>query len=321
MTRSNLRRFSSWPLAAGLLLTIACSQPTPEAEPGAPEAEAAAEAAATWIVFSSSRSGNGDLWAIQPETGELQRVTLHEEADYAPQYAAAARRLLFASERTDPVALFAMPDAEADIDAAAERLYDNPAGEEVPRYSADGSEVVYVSVQSGNSDIYVAPLDGLTPDFSIAERLTDLPSIEKQPRFSPDGRSIVYVSDLEGQQDLFVLDRDAGTTRNVTNHPALEGHPEWSPDSKTLLFYRFEDGDADLYTIAADGTGAAVNVTQSEGNELVGRFSPDGQQIAFGSARTGDWELFLMQADGTNVRQLTEMEGFDGDPVFMPVVW
>jgi hypothetical protein len=74
-----------------------------------------------------------------------------------------------------------------------------------PRFSPDGSRVVFSLEQGGNTDIYML-------DLASGQRtqLTNAPSIETAPSFSPDGSQIVFESDRTGGQQIYVMSARAG---------------------------------------------------------------------------------------------------------------
>ncbi len=84
-------------------------------------------------------------------------------------------------------------------------------------------------------------------------------------------------------------------------------------------------------------SGALTRLTDAVGYDAEASYSPDGEQIVFASNRAAYQEkltereeklfevdpafmmdLYIMDADGTNVRQLTDVPGYDGGPFFSP---
>lgn len=96
------------------------------------------------------------------------------------------------------------------------------------------------------------------------------------------------------------------------------------------------DPNYELYGKAL-ANGEFTRLTNARGYDAEGSYSPDGSQIVFASNRQAysrdltDREkklfevdpafmidLYIMNADGTNVRQLTDVPGYDGGPFFSP---
>ncbi len=63
-----------------------------------------------------------------------------------------------------------------------------------PRFSPDGSQIVFSMAAGGNTDIYVVNANGGTP-----RRLTATPGADTSPSFSPDGNRIVVRKRPVGQ--------------------------------------------------------------------------------------------------------------------------
>ncbi|MDY7093239.1 MAG: hypothetical protein SX243_09730 [Acidobacteriota bacterium] len=282
------------------------------------------------LVFLSGRSGSNQLYRLNPESGELTTLTDLPPGVFGPRWVPERQSLTFATEGDENLSagLYELRlGSSSPEEAAPTFLRENPAGDEVPEW-VDGQRLLYSAVRAGNRDVFLLLLHD-DPEGEEPVRLTEHPAEDLQPRWSPEDNAVLFVSRRDGNQEVYRLDLATRELINLTSHPSLEGHPEWAPEGAGILFYRYDEGDADLYNLSlrpgeedtGDGTvqpGEAVNLTASEGNELVGRYSPDGRWIVFSSERTGDWELFRMRPDGTEVEQLTESEGFDGDPVWVP---
>ena len=217
-----------------------------------------------------------------------------------------------------------------------------------PRWSADGSRVVFYSNRLGGADLFSIALDG-----SDIIRITDDPLREVTPVPSPNGQRIAYTVD-DGQEDLWLLDLATATRSRFTSHESQDGDPEWAPDGAALLFTsnrsgayeiwekpldggalrkltddprrdglpavspdgRFvafqrtmERSNADIMVIPRDG-GEAVNVSSDPTWDGWPSWSPDGEWVLFASNRSGTSQLWEARRDGSEVRQVTEIDGF-----------
>ncbi len=81
-----------------------------------------------------------------------------------------------------------------------------------PDFSPDSSQIVYMSTQSGNWDIYVMNRTGGTP-----RQLTTYPGNDGLPVWSPDGTQIAYVSDTGGSWAIYTINATGGTPTKVIN--------------------------------------------------------------------------------------------------------
>jgi TolB protein len=83
--------------------------------------------------------------------------------------------------------------------------------------------------------------------------------------------------------------------------------------------------DADMFTMRIDGS-QVTRLGYDEERDFAYSWSPDGQRIAFyrgvgvegGGRFDAEWDVFTMAADGSDVRQLTDVSGVFGLPVYSP---
>ena len=208
--------------------------------------------------------------------------------------------IVFESNRDGQLEIYRM-----NADGSAQtRLTNDPATDNVPSISPDGTKVAFSSDREGSPDIYVMNIDG-----TGLTRLTTDAGIELQPAWSPDGTKIAYHGSSIEQYDIFVVDAAGGTPVDVTNTAANEASASWSPDGTQLAFMSDRDGNEEVYRQNSDGTEAATRLTNEPGRDADPDWSPDGQKIAFFSDRPGSsccgtvWTINA--SDGSDPMNLT----------------
>ena len=80
-----------------------------------------------------------------------------------------------------------------------------------PRFSPDGSKIVFESFRDGRPQIYVMNSDG-----SGQTRLTNNTAYETAPSWSPDGTKILFTSLRDGHHALYVMNGDGSNQTRVT---------------------------------------------------------------------------------------------------------
>ncbi|MBA2544983.1 MAG: M20/M25/M40 family metallo-hydrolase [Deltaproteobacteria bacterium] len=108
----------------------------------------------------------------------------------------------------------------------------------------------------------------------------------------------------------------------ASTHEAGPKCPTPPDNSKGYMWGLFE---YDIYKANADGTNLVNLTPKTPGYDGEATVCPVDGSIIFTSTRTGDLELFRMDADGKNVRQLTNLPGYDGGAFFSAdckkIVW
>jgi dipeptidyl aminopeptidase/acylaminoacyl peptidase len=218
---------------------------------------------------------------------------------------------VFASDRDGNEEIYVLA-----ADGAVARLTNDPANDEWPSLSPDGSEVVFDSERGGSWGLWVANADG-----TDARPLFDEPSApDGIGRWSPDGSRIVFNSARDGDHDVYVIGSDGAGLTQLTNAPGYDGAASWSPDGAKIVFESERDGNSDVFVMNPDGTGTQ-QLTNQPFWESQPVYSPDGSQIAFSAypSEAQGVELYVMNADGSGARQLTAGHpGFDGTPTWSP---
>lgn len=224
--------------------------------------------------------------------------------------------LAFASTRggSDDVYMIRVDGSEI------KRLTNNPANDNEPAWSPDGSRIVFVSDRNGNPQILLMNADG-SDQHPLSQPPSPRPGAPRDlsPAWSPDGTRIAFQSDRDtplGSFEIYVMNADGSQQMRVTNDPAYDGCPSWSADSRRLAFLRNRDGTANIWVM--DANGANASQLTNTGADSCPAWSPDGTRMAFDSRRDGNSEIYIMNADGSRAVNLTRNAASDFGPTWSP---
>ena len=182
------------------------------------------------------------------------------------------------------------------------RFTDHPAEDRAPSWSPDGQKVLFESHRDGNSEIYVAEVDG-----SGLVRLTENKGVDQYPAWAPDGERVVFQSERDGRSCLWVMVIATREGACLLEDPSPELTPDWSPDGQWIAFTSKTSGNADLWAISAAG-GQPVQLTHSPYRDVWPRWSPDGSALVFFSRRDTEGrrdELYILDWESRATRRLT----------------
>ena len=200
-------------------------------------------APAEWMddrVFFSAKAGDSvSLWqvSISPRnwriTGPAHRLTTGSGLDIRPSLAKTG--LLVFSSLVENADIWSLPiDAsQGRVKGPPEQLTHDLAADYLPSMSADGKKLAFVSLRSGNPDIWMKDLES-----GKEKPLTESPAEEISPRISPDGSLVSYAIRATGTgsrvEDIYVIPAKGGLLQKLCDGG---GQPwGWSPDNK-LLFH------------------------------------------------------------------------------------
>ena len=185
-----------------------------------------------------------------------------------------------------------------------------------PRWSPDGTKLIYVSNMEGSSEVYMRWMDtGQTA------RLTNVQYSPGNIEWSLDGKMIAFT--------MFV--------KSPPSEPAeMPEKPEgakWADPTKVIekMIYRAdgsgyrENGFTHIFTLPEDG-GTPRQITSGDyhhGGQL--QWVPDGKKIIFSANRRTDWEyepndsdLYEISVADGSLRQITKRQGPDNSPILSP---
>ena len=219
-----------------------------------------------------------------------------------------------------PLVLFVLWRSRADrppaIDGPVAQLTWQEGSERQPALSPDGTFLVYVKQDGGDTDLFWELTQGDNPR-NLTE---DSPADDSDPAVSPDGRQIAFRSERAGG-GIFLMGATGESVRRLTDYGF---HPAWSPDGREIAVAMTEFEDPGMRVDSSKLR--VVPVEGGEGRLLVREdgaqpsWSPDGRRIAYWSfsAATGQRSLWTVLADGSNPVRVLSGPHFLWNPVWSP---
>lgn len=251
-----------------------------------------------------------DVFVIAVDGSRETPAVAHPAHDVVMGWSPDGKQLLFASDRTGAVGLWAVPVIDGKSNAAPTLL--KPDIGSVSSLGLTASGALHVVREASTESIQIAALDLASGKLSGPPVLENFRS--RRPDWSRDGKFLAYQSTApSGIRVLTIRSVESGDVRVL--RPALEYFNElrWLPDARSLMtFGRDLKGRGGIYQIDAL-TGAVSFVTESPINRV--QVSPDGKKIYHNIAQSGFVERDL--ASGT-VREVLPRFASRGNPELSP---
>jgi Tol biopolymer transport system component len=265
-------------------------------------------------VFVSSVDGDQEIYLLDPDNGEVTRLTDNLVNDFNPRVSPDGNSIVYLSDESGDLEINLVDRKGESIT----RLTHNLGDDRDPAWSPDGRRIAFVSEQDENPEVYLMAGDG-----SGQTRVTSNSVADRMGDWSPDGEWLVlYRSEDETEQGLWLRNPDGVNLVPLTTEQ--DSSPAWAPSGQSIAFVRTNLGNADIYIVRKlkDGTWQddteLTRLTQHESDDLSPVWSPDSKTIAFVSYRDGNAEIYTMLEDGSKQRRLTNNEADDIGPVWSP---
>ncbi len=269
-----------------------------------------------WVVFTSNRDGNWEIYVADAQGNNQQRVTVNEAIDTDPVWSPNSQYLVYESNRNGNWHLFlfdVLTGTETqlttgpfdtvnaawssaggklvfqsnrdslwqiyDLDLrtqAITRLVDLPHEAFDPLYATGGSQIAFRLEENGTSILYTMQEDG-----------TDMQAISaadgnaSNQSWYFDDTLIAYQSDRDGDLDIYVYDFASGQTRLVTDNDIADYAPTWICTQPTVVFTSDITGDANIFQTPATPLDLAPIDVESSADQLTS--SPATDQFPVGT--------------------------------------
>jgi Tol biopolymer transport system component/C-terminal processing protease CtpA/Prc len=273
------------------------------------------------LAFVSSRTGNGDIYILTVDTGDLQRLTFDDAGEQLNGWSRDGRWVYFNSISRDISGMNDVLRVSSEGGTPMQVTADRFVNEFFSAPSPDGSTLAFTARgnsssqwwRKGHSHLDESEIWLMREGESTSyERLTNRGAREGWPMWSADGKSLYYVSDKSGAQNIWVKPLQ-GQARQVSQFK--DGRVLWptiSYDGRLMVFernfgiWKFDPANNQTSEIKITRRGVSIG-TSVEHVTLTNQFqelalSPDGRKVAF----VARGEIFAASAkDGGDAMRVT----------------
>jgi Tol biopolymer transport system component len=243
------------------------------------------------IAFLNSRT-RGTLLVHQFEGGATRTVATHHSVLWAPAFSPEGREVAFARNEADGSwHIWTVPVGGG----APRQITSGRLPEIYPRYTSDGSAILFQTWGSEPRRIWRAPRDGGQPAALTAARGEH----DEYADMSPDGRWLAFARTESGTARVYISPVGGGEARRLTESSSTT--PRWSPDGQWIAYGFDRSFSGGIWLIKADGT-EQHRLTQTGGWPV---WWPDGKQIGYQTVTSeGNTQIVVTRLDGGQTRTL-----------------
>ena len=265
-----------------------------------PALQVSAKAPATAkIAFSSNRDGNWEIYLMNPDGSQQERLTQNNARDFSPVWSPDGEQILFVSNRGGVSDLYVM-DADG---KHVRRVFGKLALRMEPTWSPDGERIAF-HTEEPRWSIQTATIHGAAvKQVALAEWRGGNPS------WAANGNEIAFVGNVGGTRRILILKlRSGGIHTFLPKEKSWMYAPAWSPDGDKLAF---------TWKLALDGRDS-IYVANRDGSDLkpIGEpafgvfspaWSPDGDKIVYveDAKNNNDRQIVVVNVETGAKKQLT----------------
>ena len=259
--------------------------------------------AASRIAFSMPAPGSGakEMYVVDSDGENLQRVTNHASVVLSPAWSADGSKLSFSSVKTDNWRIY-IHEMGTGRERMIEPLRSGDQG--TPTFAPDGT-LAFSNTSGERSGIYSYNVErNCCLTLLTGGRWNDI-----SPVYSPDGKELAFNSNRLGSSipQVYMMPAAGGEADLVSpyafDRPGYFTAPDWSPTGSMVAFHgAIRRGTYHILVANTADRGRRVRQLTWEGNNEDPSWAPDGRHLVFKGERRNGRGLFVVDVATGNTR-------------------
>ncbi|MFV2005158.1 MAG: Tol-Pal system beta propeller repeat protein TolB [Gammaproteobacteria bacterium] len=181
-----------------------------------------------------------------------------------------------------------------------------------PAWSPDGSELAYVSFESGQAEIFTHNIRT-----GVRKSRARYKGLNGSPAWSPDGKKLAITLSKDGNPDIYILNLKDNKLRRVTNHWSIDTEAVWLPDGKAIIYTSGRSGKPQLYKQSVKSGSRPERLTYEGGYNASASISSDGKHVAYVHGEGNIYRIAILELATKSSRILTDGP-LDESPEYAP---
>jgi TolB protein len=263
--------------------------------------------AASRIAFSMMSPGttNKELYVVDSDGENLQRVTNHNSTVLSPAWSPDGARLAFTSYKSGLPRIYIRELATGAERPVSERLTNGD--HMTPAFAPDGNTLAFAVTSGDRSGIFTYNIQrNCCLTYVTGGRWNDI-----SPAYSPDGRAMAFNSNRLGTAvpQVYMMPAAGGDPDLVSpyrdDRPGYFTAPDWSPTGGSVAFHgAIRRGQYHILVARVADRGRRVTQLTWEGNNEDPSWAPDGRHLVFKGERRWGRGLFVVDVATGTIRSI-----------------